>query len=182
MAPQKRPKLAVADTTGELLFIEQFGRPLGIQDIPSLRALQYADRHYIVVTPSKRCIGKFEARLNGAAELLLVSRQPLLDVARVLLGARCKPGATIALRRAMTSGDDMRSSIEVAAKLTVDESKGTVLVGWKPFSRSAASTLNRARRMAAINLAPRVKSHGQRDRRAKTVNSKESIRERQAHD
>jgi hypothetical protein len=121
VAPQKRPKLAVADATGELHTIEQFGRPLGIKNNSDLADLQIGSKHVIFIAPLKR--GRFEVRYGEARDVLLVSRQPLLDTARLLIRVGCRPDAIIAMRRRTSISDDLRAPLGVAAKYTVDETK-----------------------------------------------------------
>ena len=139
MPLEKRMKPAVASATGGLHIVEQFGRPLGIQDIAALDALQSIRKHVIFVTPIGR--GRYEVRYGDATETLLTSRQPLLDAARLLLALGCKPDAQIVMRRRASQSDDLRAQLCVAARYTVDESK-TAFAIWKPFSRSAVSRTN----------------------------------------
>jgi hypothetical protein len=97
MAASKRSKLAAAGTVSELQIIEQFGRPLAIRDNAALQILQTASRHVIFVTSIGR--GRSEVQYEEANEVLLVSRQPLLDTARLLIRIGCRPDAIIAMRR-----------------------------------------------------------------------------------
>jgi putative DNA primase/helicase len=104
MAPSKRSKPAGAGAPSELQIIEQFGRPLGIQDSATLRLLQTASRHVVFTNPVAR--GRSEVRYEGVAEILLTTRQPLLDTARLLLSIGCRPDAIIARRRVGGDADD----------------------------------------------------------------------------
>ena len=169
MPPFKRLKPTVAGATGELQIIEQFGRPLGIQDIASLNALQSASRHLIITTPHETRPGKSQVNLHGCEHRLLVSRQPLLDTARLLLAIGCRPDAIIARRRLSSTEDDMWAPLYVAAKLTVDETNGTVFAKWKPFSRSAVRRVGASASYPAIGGVPNPKSDGRPDRREPDV-------------
>lgn len=133
MATSKGSKLAAVGAASELQIIEQFGRPLGIQDSATLRLLQTACRHVVFTNPVAR--GKSEVRYEGVAEVLFVTRQPLLKTARLLLKLGCRPDAIIARRRVGRDADDMRAKLGVAARYTVDEAK-TVFAIWKPFWQS----------------------------------------------
>jgi len=162
MAPPKELKPTAAGATGELQIIEQFGRPLAIKDISALRILQIASRHVIVVTSVGR--GRFEARYGEASEVLLVSRQPLLDTARVLIRVGCRPDAIIAMRRQTSTSDDLRAPLGIAAKLTVDETR-TVFAKWKPFSQSAVFPADAGTVNSADDVATTQESSEGRDRR-----------------
>jgi hypothetical protein len=87
---------------------------------------------------AKRVHGQFEARLDG--RLLCISRQPLLDSARVLTAEGVDPATTIRMRHGGATHDAMRATVGVAAKLTVEENErvGPRFARWKPFPRSAA--------------------------------------------
>lgn len=150
MAAIKRPKLTAANAAGELQVIEQFGRRLGVNNIAALKILQTAVRHCVIIAPRRGRPGKAEARLQDQAEILLVSRQPLLDCARILLAIGCSPDSTIATRRPRSGEDDMRAVLSAAAKLTVDETNGTVFSNWKPWITSVA----RRSRLASRNRCP----------------------------
>jgi hypothetical protein len=162
MALQKRPKLAVADTTDELQFIEQFGRPLGIKDIAGLKALQTAAKHVVIISPVGR--GRYEIRYETTRDVLLVSRQPLLEAARMLLASGCNPDAVLSMRRRTLGSDDLKAPLRVAALYTVDETR-TVFVKWKPFCLSAVSKPGATKQTSAVWIAWASKPNGQRDRR-----------------
>jgi hypothetical protein len=162
MVTSKRAKPAAAGAVSELQIIERFGRRLGIQDSFTLELLQTAPRHLVFTSPVAR--GRSEVRYDGVAEVLSVSRQPLLDTARLLLSLGCKPDAIIARRRVGADTDDMRAPLVVAAKYTVDETK-TVFAKWKPFCQSAASQTDVITRTPAGEVAPTAKSSGDQDRR-----------------
>jgi hypothetical protein len=72
----------------------------------------------IILRPLGR--GRFEAR-HGERIILVSSRQPLLDAARVFLAAGVPPDTRIAMRHAGADHDALSSTIGAAAKLTVRE-------------------------------------------------------------
>ncbi|MHC2582662.1 hypothetical protein ACVI1J_005163 [Bradyrhizobium diazoefficiens] len=84
----------------------------------------------------KRVHGQFEARLDG--ELVCISRQPLLDGARVLLAGGADPATPIAMRHQGSAHDAMRSTVGVAAEMRVEENEtdGPRFVRWKAPSGS----------------------------------------------
>ena len=137
MRRKSKLKPAAAGTADGLQIIERFGRLLSIKDMPGLDAWQTAPLHVIYVEPVGR--GQFAVRCEDNNEdVLLISRQPLLDSARELLWLGCDPNAKIAMRRRGSDRDDLIGIIGVAAKYTVDETK-TIFVKWKPFPRSAVT-------------------------------------------
>ena len=81
----------------------------------------------------ERLHGKFVAALDGRQ--LCVSRQPLLDAARVLLAEGVDPETPIATRHAGAGFDAMASTVGAAARWTVreDETTSPTFVRWKPF-------------------------------------------------
>jgi hypothetical protein len=162
MAPSKRSKLADAGAPGELQIIEQFGRPLGIQDSATLKLLQTASRHVVFTTPVAR--GRSEVRYGGVAEVLLTTRQPLLDTARLLLSLGCRPDAIIARRRVGRDADDMRATLGVAARYTVDETK-TIFAKWKPYCWSAVPAADAIGEKSATGAAQPAETSGELDRR-----------------
>ena len=111
----------------------------------------------------KPAMGHCPAR-RSLAEVLFVSRQPLLDAARLLLSVGCKPDAIIARRRVGTDADDMRAPLGVAARYTVDETK-TVFAKWKPFCQSAVPAADAPTRASASRAAPPVEMSGEGGRR-----------------
>lgn len=162
MAVSKRSDLDAAVATSELQIIQRFRRLFGVRDHAELRALQNALRHVIFITPTGR--GRCKVRYDGASDVLLVSRQPLLDTARVLIRIGCRPDAIIAMRRRNSVSDDLRASLGVAAKYTVDETK-TVFAKWKPFSQSAVAGVVASERESAVVTAAAGKSSERRRRR-----------------
>ena len=92
-------------------------------------------RPYRSPITGKRIQGKFEARLDG--RLICISHQPLLDGARLLAAEGIDPAIPIRMRHEGTAYDALRSTVGVAANLTVRETDtdGPRYVRWKPFSR-----------------------------------------------
>jgi hypothetical protein len=73
----------------------------------------------IIVSPVPARPGNFEARWNG--RLLCVSAKPFLDGARRLLELGQDPCSTLIMRGPGSTVDRLRSTINVAARLTVAE-------------------------------------------------------------
>ena len=82
-----------------------------------------------------RLHGKFVITLDGRQ--LCISRQPLLDAARVLINEGIDPATPIATRHAGSGFDAMTSTVGTAAKWTVreDSTVSPTFVRWKAFSR-----------------------------------------------
>ena len=83
-----------------------------------------------------RLHGKFAATLDGRQ--LCISRQPLLDAARVLINEGIDPTTPIATRHAGAGFDAMTSTVGTAAKWTVKENEiqSPHFVRWKAFPAS----------------------------------------------
>jgi hypothetical protein len=86
------------------------------------------DRHGV------RLHGKFVVMLDGRR--LCVSRQPLLEAARVLIREGIDPTTPIATRHTGADFDAMTSTVGAAAKWTVEEGNtvSPTLRRWRPFS------------------------------------------------
>jgi hypothetical protein len=80
------------------------------------------------------------------------SRQPFLDAARVLIAAGYDPASWVEGWRPEASAFALRARLEIAAGLTVDETR-TVFAAWKPFSPSAVSSSIRYSEETATTLA-----------------------------
>ena len=82
-----------------------------------------------------RLHGKFVVTLDGRQ--LCISRQPLLDAARVLINEGIDPTTPIATRHAGAGFDAITSTVGTAAKWTVreDSTGSPTFVRWKAFSR-----------------------------------------------
>ena len=83
-----------------------------------------------------RLHGKFVVTLDGRQ--LCISRQPLLDAARVLLADGVDPETPIATRHAGADFDAMTSTVGTAAKWTVkeNETQSPHFVRWEAFPAS----------------------------------------------
>ena len=83
----------------------------------------------------ERLHGRFVATLDGRQ--LCISRQPLLDAARVLIKEGIDPATPIATWHAGAGFDAMTSTVGTAAKWTVreDNTVSPTFVRWKAFSR-----------------------------------------------
>ena len=81
----------------------------------------------------ERLHGRFVATLDGRQ--LCISRQPLLDAARVLIAEGIDPATPIATRHAGAGFDAMTSTVGTAAKWTVreDNTVSPTFVRWRPF-------------------------------------------------
>ena len=117
-------------------------------------------RPYRPPNSGKRVQGQFEARLNG--RLICISHRPLLDGARVLLAECVDPATPISMRHEGTAYDALRSTVGVAAKLTVEENErvGPRLVRWKPFSRSGVKVPVRFVRDPTSDTSPSAERTG----------------------
>jgi hypothetical protein len=93
-------------------------------------------RPYYAPGTGKRAHGQFETRLGD--RLICISRQPLLDAARVLAAEGVDPATPIAVRHESAEYDSLRSTLGFAAGLTIEENEkvGPRLARWKAFSRS----------------------------------------------
>jgi hypothetical protein len=82
-----------------------------------------------------RLHGRFEAHLDG--RLICISRQPLLDTARILITEGIDPETPIATKHAGAEYDAMTSTIGEASKWAVQENErdGPRFVRWEAFPR-----------------------------------------------
>jgi hypothetical protein len=80
--------------------------------------------HTLLISPARP--GRFDGRLSDSDVFLVEgSRQPFCDAARALLaGGLADPSDVLVMRHAGSAHDALRSRIDVAAKLTVDETAG----------------------------------------------------------
>ena len=98
----------------------------------------------IVIEETSQRRGKFSAHLGDDRKLLSSSRQPLLDVARVLLAEGIPPDPRIAMQHKGSATIAMTSTVGVAAKLTVEEeSDGPRFRKWRPFPRRVVRAYRR---------------------------------------
>jgi hypothetical protein len=156
MKSDQGDKPVAAETAHGLQVIERFGQLLGINDSSELDAWQTSPRYTIYVEPTRK--GRYLVRYQDQIEdVLLISRQPLLDCARLLLDQGANPSAVIAMRRRGKDRDDLYGPITVAAKLTVDETK-TIFAKWKPFPESAVHASEASSEASAGEGIPEIKS------------------------
>jgi hypothetical protein len=149
-------KPVAAETVHGLHLIEHFGPLLGISDNVGLQKWQALPRYTIFVEARER--GRYDVRYQDQNEnVLIISRQPLLDCARLFMSLGANPRAIIAMRRRGKDRDDLYGPIVVAAKLTVDETK-TIFASWKPFPQSAVQATEASANAPATRVANNVDS------------------------
>jgi hypothetical protein len=83
----------------------------------------------------------------------LSARSPFLDAALVLIAAGYDPASWVEGWRPGARTFALRARLEIAAGLTVDETR-SVFAAWKPFFPSAVSSSIRHSEEAASTLAP----------------------------
>jgi hypothetical protein len=163
MAISKQPKPAAAVAASGLQIIERLGQLLTINDTSGVHAWQTESRYTIFIEAGEK--GRYSVRhQDQSAQVLLVSRQPLLDCARLFLSLGANPRATIAMRRRGKDRDDLHGPIAVAAKLTVDETK-TIFAKWKPFPQSAVQPESEEKLKPSTDAGSQVKISSRSDRR-----------------
>jgi hypothetical protein len=163
MMDDLKQKPVAAETTHGLQKIERLDQLLGIKDTPAVHAWQTASRYTIFIEAAEK--GRYSVRHQDQSErVLLVSRQPLLDCARLFLSLGANPRATIAMRRRGKDRDDLHGPIAVAAKLTVDETK-TVFAKWKPFPQSAVQPERGGKLSPSSDAGSQVEISRRSDRR-----------------
>jgi hypothetical protein len=163
MKDDLKQKPVAAETAHGLQKIERLGQLLGINDTSGVRAWQTASRYTIFIEAGDK--GRYSVRHQDQSErVLLVSRQPLLDCARLFLSLGANPRATIAMRRRGKDRDDLYGPIAVAAKLTVDETK-TIFAKWKPFPQSAAQPESGEKLSPSSDAGSQVEISKRSDRR-----------------
>ena len=87
-----------------------------------------------------RLHGKFVASLDGRQ--VCVSRQPLLDCARILIAEGADPKTPFATRHEGADFDALTSTVGTAAKWTVRENEiqSPTFVPWNAFPRDAVQS------------------------------------------
>jgi hypothetical protein len=96
--------------------------------------------------------GRSKATFPDGTVLVRSSRQAFLDGARVLIAADYDRASWVEGWRPGASAFALRARLEIAAGLTVDETR-TVFAAWKPFSPSAVSSSIRHSEEEATTLA-----------------------------
>ena len=111
----------------------------------------------IVVTPTARRNGRYEARIGEKGPRLCVSRKPFLDAARILMTSGFDPSTTLVMHHAGSETESLRATIGAAAALTVEDTTyGPRLRPWKPLPTRAVSRRIASPPMAATTLAAGV--------------------------
>jgi hypothetical protein len=128
-------------------------RPVGRPSKRELFWLFASDYHrFIVAINSSRFVrlivketesrrGRFYARLEASSRPLVISRQPFLDGARLLLEAGVDPDVRIVSRHELMPYDGLQSTVGAAARWTVDDTR-TVFVRWNEFPRLTETPTN----------------------------------------
>jgi hypothetical protein len=99
----------------------------------------------LIVSPSLNIDGRkaYSTRgqlFDGAVDVRSIvkrSTTPFCDAARVLLAEGVKPDTVLVMRHAGSAADALRSTVRVAAGLTVTDDNGgkSVFRTWKPYDR-----------------------------------------------
>src|SRR4051812_40644286 len=76
-----------------------------------------SSKRVVIIAIERNNSGKFEVWLEDHTGNVFISRQPLLDAARLLIDFGCDPHAIIAKRRPGSIVDDIFAPLHVAAKL-----------------------------------------------------------------
>lgn len=118
--------------------LRRVGRMLGASSASELIAILSSPKHLIECTPARK--GPSEVLYVGSREILLVSEQPLLDTARLLLNIGCDPSSIITKRRPGSDHEDIRAMLKVAAAVTVDAGRNTFRT-WRGLSTANAGLL-----------------------------------------
>ena len=111
----------------------------------------------IIVTPTARRPGRYDARLEDGRVLVTASKQPFVDAARRLIGLGYDPTTVLVMRHAGSDTDCLTAQIGVAAKLRVKEDRnGPRFVAYEPISRRvkalASAKANRAARVVTADV------------------------------
>jgi hypothetical protein len=96
----------------------------------------------IIVTPTARRPGRFDARLESV--IVRASRQPFLDAARVLIKRGADPSITLEMWHDGAAHHALRAQLAYAAKLAVEDrirgGKPPRFVPYRAFNRAAVGT------------------------------------------
>ena len=95
----------------------------------------------VVVAPTPRRTGRYKARLGQTGMVLCKSStKPFLDAARKLMDLGFDPTTILLMRHAGSETECLRSTIGVAAALTVEDTDyAPRFRPWKPISTRAVS-------------------------------------------
>ena len=108
-----------------------------------------ADAMRLIAEPHPSKPGCFIGRLEDSGEIVVVSRQPLADGARVLLARDFDPATPLTLRHQGKDYDSFKPApISQWAKWTYEESDKAVLKrrAWMPFAAGAGTPKSGAER------------------------------------
>ena len=106
----------------------------------------------VIVTPTARRPGHYDARLGDGRVLVTASKQPFVDAARRLIDLGYEPTTVLVMRHAGSDTDCLTAQIGAAAKLRVKEDRGRLrFVGWEPISRRVKALARaKAKRVATV--------------------------------
>ena len=105
----------------------------------------------IIVTPTPKRAGCYDACLGDGRVLVIASRQPFFDAARRLLGLGYDPTTVLVMRHEGSDTDCLTGRIGAAAKLRVKEGKGRPrFVAWDPPRRVEALATAKAKRASRV--------------------------------
>jgi hypothetical protein len=113
----------------------------------------------ILISPTPARAGRFDARLPSGQMLVVGSRQPFLDGARVLLKSGWNPQQVIVMRHVGSSFDSLKSTVGAAAKLTVDETNRPTFARWKAFPSTAEQRHSARSDIGASEVPPSDRSN-----------------------
>jgi hypothetical protein len=150
-----RCRAGQADLRCEGMFC-QIGRKLAASNSADMAAILALSEHTIHVVHGRK--GPSTVFYMASSEVLLITDQPLLDAARLLLKIGCDPNAFIAKRRFGSFHHDIRAPLAAAATLTVDVGR-TRFRRWRPLSAANAASLGASFQDADAKSASSRKSH-----------------------
>jgi hypothetical protein len=105
----------------------------------------------IIVTPTARRPGRYDARLGDGRVVVTASKQPFVDAARRLIDLGYEPTTVLVMRHAGSDTDCLTAQIGAAAKLRVKEpDRGRLqFVGWEPITRRVEALASAKAKKAA---------------------------------
>ena len=108
----------------------------------------------IIVTPTARRPGRYDARLEDGCVIVQASRQPFLDAARVLINRGVDPSTTLEMWHDGAAHHALRAKLAHAAKLAVEDrirgGKPPRFVPYRAFNRAAVARKNAAKRQTIV--------------------------------
>jgi hypothetical protein len=98
----------------------------------------------IIVTPTTRRPGHYNAGLEDGSVIVQASRQPFLDAARALINHGVDPSIILEMWHQGAAHHSLRAQLAHAAKMAVEErnvgGKPPRFVRYRPFNRAAVGT------------------------------------------